>query len=161
MISYVIEDTSMAFDQHKYISEYNKEKYKLFQFRVKKSNSDVLEKLDSVKNRNDYILSLIENDIHPGVLTIKQIKQAIIPILNKHGITDIYLFGSYSRGEANIRSDVDIYCEQEGDVTTFHKEIDLVEELKQALGKDVDIVFSNEIMHWFFKEQVMTDRIKL
>lgn len=160
MISYVKEGVLMAFDQHKYISEYNKENYKLYQFRVKKSNIDVLEKLDSVRNRNDYILSLVEKDIKPDILTIKQIKQAIIPILNKHNIYEIYLFGSYARGEATNKSDVDIYCE-DGDIKDYHDLYDLENELKTALYKDVDIIFTTSKVHWFFKEQLMIDRIKL
>lgn len=54
---------------------------------------------------------LIKNDIDSKkVLTLKKIKETIKPILNSYGIKDIYLFGSYARGEANSQSDIDIYC---------------------------------------------------
>ena len=42
------------------------------------------------------------------VLIIKQIKERILPILAKHNIHEVYLFGSYARGDANNKSDVDI-----------------------------------------------------
>ena len=58
-----------------YISEYNKNHYKMYQFRVKKDDQLVINKLDSIKNRSGYITSLVKNDIASSVLTIKQIKQ--------------------------------------------------------------------------------------
>lgn len=143
-----------------YINEYNKENYKMYPFRVRKDNDCVIEKLNSIPNRNKYILDLIENDINPSVLTIKQIKDRIKPVMEKHGIKDVYLFGSYARGEAKNSSDVDIYCEK-GDVNTLFKAIDFDEELENALGKKVDVVTIGSKMHDFFKQQIEEDMIKI
>ena len=143
-----------------YINEYNKENYKMYPFRVRKDNDSVIEKLNSIPNRNKYILDLIENDINPSILTIKQIKDRIKPVMEKHGIKDVYLFGSYARGEAKNSSDVDIYCEK-GDVNTLFKAIDFDEELENALGKKVDVVTIGSKMHDFFKQQIEEDMIKI
>ena len=143
-----------------YINEYNKENYKMYPFRVRKDNDSVIEKLNSIPNRNKYILDLIENDINPSILTIKQIKDRIKPVMEKHGIKDVYLFGSYARGEAKKSSDVDIYCEK-GDVNTLFKAIDFDEELENALGKKVDVVTIGSKMHDFFKQQIEEDMIKI
>ena len=83
----------MSLNQIDYISKYNKENYKMYQFRVKKSDRALIEKLDNTHNRNRYITSLILEDIRPSVLTIKQIKEIIKPIMERHEIKDIYLFG--------------------------------------------------------------------
>lgn len=58
----------------------------------------------------------------------------IKPILNKYGITEIYLFGSYARGEAKESSYVDIYCDK-GNIKTFIDQGLLVDELEEALNK--------------------------
>ncbi len=150
----------MAFDQKAYISEFNKETYKMFPFRVRKDNSKVINKLKNVRNKNKYITELIENNINPSVLTIKQIKTAIIPVLAKHNIHEIYLFGSYARGEANNKSDVDIYCES-GDIKTFIDQGFLQDELESALGKEVDVIFTDTKLDEFFEEQMKGDLIKL
>ena len=150
----------MAFDQKAYISEFNKETYKMFPFRVRKDNSKVINKLKNVRNKNKYITELIENNINPSVLTIKQIKTAIIPVLAKHNIHEIYLFGSYARGEANNKSDVDIYCES-GDIKTFIDQGFLQDELESALGKEVDVIFTDTKLDDFFEEQMKGDLIKL
>lgn len=143
-----------------YISNYNKENYKMYQFRVKKSNVSILNKLDNVENRSCYIVNLIMEDLNPGVLTIKQIKDRIRPIIKKHKIKDVYLFGSYARGEANSGSDIDIYCNK-GDVDTLLKMSSFKDELENALGKEVDIVTIGSQMHDYFKKQLEEDKIKI
>ena len=151
----------MSFNQKEYIADYNKNYYKMYQFRVRKDNKKVIEFLNGLKNKNGYIIKKIENDINPSpVLTIKQIKERIMPILHKHNIFEIYLFGSYSRGEANKDSDVDIYCEP-GDIRTLFNQMDLEEELESALGKKIDLIFTEATLDEYFEEQLRKDMIKL
>ena len=150
----------MPFNQKKYIKDYNKNNYKMIPFRIKNSEIGVLEKLKTVPSINKYIFSLIENDINPQVLTIKQIKERMLPILNKHRISEIYLFGSYARGEANKDSDIDIYCNA-GDIKTLIQQGFLEDELEQSLGKKVDIIFIGNKMDPFFEEQLEKDKIKI
>lgn len=150
----------MAFNQQKYIANFNKETYKMFPFRVRKDNMKVINKLNNVANKNKYIIDLIENNINPAVLSIKQIKGAIMPVLAKHNIHEVYLFGSYARGEANNKSDVDIYCES-GDIRTLIDQGFLEDELEASLGKEVDIVFIGSKMDDYFREQLEGDLIKL
>ena len=150
----------MSFNQKEYIGNYNKQTYKMFPFRVRKDDTIVIGKLTSVPNLNKYIYSLIDNDINPSVLTIKQIKDRILPILAKHNIHEVYLFGSYARGEAKNTSDVDIYCES-GDIKTFIDQGFLEEELEKSLGKSVDIIFIGTRLNDYFKKQLEEDKIRL
>lgn len=150
----------MAFNQQKYIDSFNKETYKMFPFRVRKDNIEVINKLNTVPNKNKYIVSLIENNINPSVLTLKQIKTRILPIMTKHNIHEVFLFGSYARGEANNNSDVDIYCDS-GDIKTLIDQGFFEDELEEALGKEVDIVFIGSQMDDYFRQQLEGDLIKL
>ena len=147
-------------DSSKYIAKYNKENYKMYQFRIKKSEEKIINLLDSVPNRNNYIFSLIKENLEPSILSIKQIRERIKPIMDKHKIKDVYLFGSYSRGEANRDSDVDIYCER-GDVNSLWKQSEFCDELEEALGKKVDVITIGSEMHEFFKRQIEGDMIKI
>ena len=146
--------------QLQYISTYNKENYKMYQFRVKKSDNILINKLDNISNRNAYITNLVLKDIDSGILTIKQIKEKIKPVISKHGIKDVYLFGSYARGEATRNSDVDIYCSS-GDVDSLWKEVALIREFEEALGKKVDVVTIGSRMTDYFKTQLEEDMIKI
>lgn len=150
----------MDLDKMNYISNYNKENYKMYQFRVKKNNLDLITKLDSVKNRNEYITNLILNDINPNVLTIKQIRERIAPIMRKHNIKETYLFGSYARGEANRNSDIDLYCDK-GDVDTLWKLSAFSNELKETLEKDVDIVTIGTHLDDIFKSEIEKDMLRI
>ena len=150
----------MSTNQIKYISKYNKENYKMYQFRIKKSDKELIEKLDNVSNRNRYITSLIKKDLCNTVLTLKQIKIKIKPVIEKHKIKELYLFGSYSRGEARADSDVDIYCDG-GDTKDLFDLQDLIEDFENALGKKVDLVLTDSQMYPIFKEQLEKDKIKL
>ena len=132
----------------------------MYQFRVKKNNKELIQQLDSVSNRNEYITRLIMDDIKPDILTIKQIRERIKPIMIKHGIKEVYLFGSYSRGEANRNSDVDLYCDK-GDVDTLWKLSAFADELEEALGKKVDIVTIGSQMDDYFRQQLEEDMIQI
>ena len=146
--------------EYSYFNRYNKETYKMYSFRVRKDDAELIMKLENVSNRNQYMTSLIRNDLHPGVLTIKEIRTRIKPVMEKHGIKDVYLFGSYARGEANPDSDVDLYCEK-GDVTSLLKKAAIIRELKEVLKKDVDFITIGTALDDCFMEQLQADMIKI
>ena len=132
----------------------------MYQFRIKKSDENLIRKLDNISNRTEYITNLVLEDISPEILTIKQIKERIKPVMSKHHIDEVYLFGSYARGEANRNSDVDIYCGK-GDVDTLWKFSSFCDELEEALGKKVDVVTIGSQMDDYFKQQLDEDKIKI
>ena len=63
----------MTFNKAKYISKFNKNNYKMYQFRVKKSDINIINYLDNIENRNSYIVALIATDIRSSIYTIKEI----------------------------------------------------------------------------------------
>ncbi len=71
--------------------------------------------------------------------TINEIKEKTVPIAEKHGISRMYLFGSYARGEANDDSDIDIYVDK-GKMTSLIKYMAFVYDLETALKCHVDVV---------------------
>ena len=150
----------MSFNQGKYTQEYNNNNYKMYQFRVKRNDKKVIKFLDSLENKNSYINDLIINDAFSNVYTIKEIKDIIKPILKKYGINEVYLFGSYARGEANKNSDIDIYCEK-GIARTFIDQQMLIDELEEALGKHVDLITFSTVLGERFEKNLMKDRIKI
>ena len=146
--------------RYEYTNAFNKRNYKTYSFRVRKDNLDVINKLNTVDNKNKYIASLINNDIHSTVLTIKQIKDRIKPVIKSHNIKEVYLFGSYSRGEANSESDVDLYCDR-GDIQSLFQHVGVIHELEDALGKKVDCILIGSTMDDYFKQQLQEDMIRI
>ncbi len=149
----------MSFKQNAYISKYNKDNYKMYQFRVRKDD-EIIEYLDNINMRNSYLVSLIKEDAFPNVLKLKDIKRILKKVLNEFDIKEIYLFGSYARGEANANSDVDILCDK-GNVKTLIDQGILEDRLEAELGKKVDLVFISSKMDEYFRSQIEEDLIKL
>ena len=120
---------------NKYINQYNKQNYKQYIFRVRKDDELIINQMDRIGNRNSYLRYLVESDIKEERKTysISEIKKIVKPILNSYDIKDIYLFGSYARGEANKDSDIDIFCDK-GNATSFIKQAALIDELEKALA---------------------------
>ena len=112
----------------------------LFKFNLT-TDADILAKLDSEENRQGYFKKLVRADIKgkSKVLTLESIKLMIIPVAKKFGVSRAYLFGSYARGEATSKSDLDIMIEGE-QIETMSEYLALSEALEVQLGKPVDIV---------------------
>ena len=71
---------------------------------------------------------------------IEEIKQKVVPILKRHGVTKAGIFGSLIRGEAEKKSDLDILVEISKSDVSLLDFIGLKIELEEALGKKVDLV---------------------
>ncbi len=78
------------------------------------------------------------------IFTIKDIVSLVEPIAKKYGVKEIYLFGSYARGEADGDSDLDflVFGGENFKLTMIFA---LAEELREVLKKDVDVFEINEI----------------
>ncbi|TSA46408.1 hypothetical protein D4R51_00205 [bacterium] len=68
------------------------------------------------------------------------IKKAIVPILKRNGVVKAGIFGSYARGEATKKSDVDVLIKVKAKKFSLFDLVGLELELKKALGKDVDLL---------------------
>lgn len=78
------------------------------------------------------------------VYKIEEIAERVRPVAERYGITKVYLFGSYARGEATEDSDVDLmisYRELKGAFAIGGIYVDF----KEALDKSVDIVSERAI----------------
>ena len=93
------------------------------------------------------------------VLTIENIINLIKPIAEKYHVQNIYLFGSYARGEANIESDLDflVYGGENFKLTMIFA---FAEELRNALNKRVDVFEIHEInVDSEFYKTIMKERL--
>lgn len=92
------------------------------------------------------------------VLTLKEIRDRLIPLAKQYGVNNVYLFGSYARGEATQTSDVDFHAEPGEamglDFFAFQ------DDLEQALGKSVDLI-STASVDRSFREEIRQDEILL
>lgn len=76
--------------------------------------------------------------------SIKDIKYKIKPILKKHKVTKQAIFGSFAKGEATQKSDLDILVKLESDKTLLDL-VDLKLDLEKTLNRKVDVLTYDSI----------------
>jgi len=72
-------------------------------------------------------------------LSIDELKSIVKPVAEKFGIDRIYLFGSMARGDYDENSDYD-FCIESENIRSLLDLSRLLQELRKAVGHEVDIV---------------------
>ena len=92
------------------------------------------------------------------MLTLDRIKQAVAKVGKKYGIKSAYLFGSYAKGTATEKSDVDLLIDR-GTIRGLIEFNGFRLELMDELGTNVDILTMNSAGERFYdlikKDQVL------
>ena len=72
---------------------------------------------------------------------LKTLAEKARPIFKKHGFRKVGIFGSRARGDNRADSDADfLFSSDSGTSITFLEKQEVQEELKNALGVEVDLV---------------------
>ena len=90
-------------------------------------------------------------------MSTEEIKQKILPILQRHGIKRAGLFGSYVRGEMREDSDVDILVELDDDISLLDF-VGIKLEIEEVLGKKIDLVEYCTIKP-FIKDKIIKEQV--
>ena len=94
-----------------------------------------------------------------SILDIEFIKDKIAPIAAKYGVERVYVFGSYARGEATAESDIDLLVFGGKDFKKTYV-FALAEDVREVLGKNVDMFEINEInTDSSFYDTVMKEKV--
>ena len=71
-----------------------------------------------------------------GVYTVPQLKEVLTPIFDAYAIRKAVLFGSYGKGTATDRSDIDLLVDSGLRGLRF---VGFMDDVRQAIGKEVDL----------------------
>ena len=72
----------------------------------------------------------------PGVYTLSQLKELLLPVFGQYQIQKAVLFGSYGKGTASPKSDIDLLVDSGLRGLRF---VGLLGDVQNAVGKDVDL----------------------
>jgi predicted nucleotidyltransferase len=92
-------------------------------------------------------------------MSVEEIKNKIKPVLKRNGILKAGIFGSFSRGENNGESDIDILVKIENEISLLDF-IGIKLELEDVLGKKVDLVEYDAIKP-AIRENILKEEISL
>ena len=87
------------------------------------------------------------------MLTIEEIKKAVAPICERYGVERLSLFGSYARGEADEKSDVDLMVDKydEKKLRGFVWG-GLYADMEEALGLEIDLLSRDDTSKRFLSK---------
>lgn len=92
-------------------------------------------------------------------LSLEEIREKAVPILEDYGVERAAVFGSYARGEETEDSDVDLLVRIDDDLSLLDVSR-LKIELEDVLGKEVDIV-EEEAVKPRMKEYIEEDQVAI
>ena len=93
------------------------------------------------------------------VYTLQEIRRIAAPVAGAHGVDSLRLFGSYARGEATAKSDLDFVISR-GEVTSLFKLAGLQTALADAFHKKVDIL-TEDSLEPDFKATIRADEVTI
>lgn len=85
-----------------------------------------------------------------GRYGIEGLKSAIKPIAEKYGVSRVFLFGSYARGEATSQSDIDLRIDK-GTLRGFFALSGMHLDLEEVLKAKVDLLTTGSLEDGFLR----------
>ncbi len=90
---------------------------------------------------------------------IQQTSKVMLPLLRKYGVVRAGIFGSFARGEATKKSDIDVLVQFKGRKSLFDL-VRLERELKSTLKKEVDLLTYKSV-HPLLKDRILKEEIRI
>ncbi|MBQ6519789.1 MAG: nucleotidyltransferase domain-containing protein [Anaerolineaceae bacterium] len=118
-------------------------------------------KRDSLKYRFFFqeMEKINQIDEDHGVLQISQIEEITHKVFSEYKILYCYLFGSYAKGTASEKSDVDLLISGEISGIQFYE---LTEKLRELLHKKVDMLDVNQLVgNLALLNEVLAEGVKI
>jgi len=98
-------------------------------------------------------------DEEHGILTLDEIKEGCKNVFEEYDVKRCFLFGSYAKGKATPKSDVDLLIST--DITGL-KFYGLVERLREELCKKIDLLDTRQLVeNKDLIEEILKDGIKI
>jgi predicted nucleotidyltransferase len=91
--------------------------------------------------------------------SIDEIKQKAVPIARQYGIEKLGIFGSYAKGKATEKSDIDFVVEK-GKVRGLQFYA-FVDSLEAKLGLPVDVLTYEQLPETLFMDDVLRDEVPI
>ena len=93
----------------------------------------------NIKRISDYAVFSCYNT---NMTNIESIKENLIPVFGRYNVRKAVLFGSYAKGTANERSDIDIFVDSGLRGLKF---FGLLEDVTNALDRQVDLIDASQV----------------
>jgi predicted nucleotidyltransferase len=86
--------------------------------------------------------------------------RALEPELRREGITSLFVFGSFARGEERSDSDIDLFCDLSADSKLGFGFFGLADRIGRSLGRAVDLT-TREGLHRLIRDDVAREAVQV
>ena len=86
-------------------------------------------------------------------------RDEILEVARRHGARNVRVFGSIARDEEAPDSDIDLLVEFEANRDLFDH-VALIHDLETLLDRKVDVV-TEDSLHWYIRDRVLSEAVKL
>ena len=90
---------------------------------------------------------------------IREKRDQIVRLAEKHKASNVRVFGSFVRNEADDRSDLDLLVRMAPEASLLDR-IALIRELENLLGRKVDVV-NDKALHWTLRDRILNEGVPL
>ena len=120
-------------------------------------------KIDETSLKYKFVVETLQKasllDENHGVLTLDEIKRICDDIFKNYAVEYCYLFGSYAKGKANEKSDIDLLVSMPVDGMKF---FELIELLRERLKKKIDLLDIAQLNNNpVLMQEILKDGIKI
>ena len=84
------------------------------------------------------------------IYTLDEIKTMALPVAMRHGVAELYLFGSYARGEATSDSDLDFRIEK-GRIRNVLQLGSFLNDIEDTFQKNADVLTTQMLSDDFLR----------
>lgn len=99
-----------------------------------------------------------KNELSLDVL-LREKREQILAIATRHGAYNVRVFGSAAKGTARPGSDLDLLVDVRDEHSSWFP-AGLILDLEALLDREVDVV-TEEALHWYIRDQVLTEAVPL
>ena len=120
-------------------------------------------KIDKKSVKFDFIVESLKKaniiDEEHGILSIDSIRNICTDIFKKYQVEYCYLFGSYAKGKASDKSDIDLLICMPIDAMKY---FELIETLREKLHKKIDLLGIEQLEKNFnLTKEILRDGVKI
>ena len=79
------------------------------------------------------------------IYTVEEIKEKLLPIFEREPIVKAVLFGSYAKGTAREKSDIDLYVDSNGKLKGWNY-YGVLDEVSAAFNANIDFIEASSVI---------------
>lgn len=121
------------------------------------------ETIETIQTQIEEILKLLKADNRPGIPTQEEIREAVREVSAEYpGIAQVYLFGSFARGDSTPTSDINLRLILDRSHSfNLHDLVHFSKHIEKMTGRTVDVITSDQLKNKNLSKAIEREKVLL